>query len=149
MLISVSISEFTMYQACLFHANADRNLRAVVSKHLEQFGVTRMEWLLLAAASGRRGGLHMSALADLLNVSLPQVTALANKLLRAGLVEQRVEPRDRRSRSLVATRRGKDLNKKIEISMRNAMREWLADIPRPQLEIYMNTVMQLAADREI
>lgn len=145
----MSISELTMYQACLYHANADRNLRSVVSRHLERFGVTRMEWLLLAAVSNKPSGMHMSAIADLLNVSLPQVTALANGLLKSELVIQKVEPRDRRSRSLAATRRGKDLIKKIELSMRDALRDWLADIPRAQLETYMQTVMQLAADRKI
>lgn len=145
----MSISELTMYEACLLHANADRNLRTMVSRHLEKFGITRMEWLLLAAACEHSSGLHMSALSQLLNVSLPQVTALANRLLDAGLVSQRVEARDRRSRSLTATRRGKELIKKIEISMRNFLRDWLSDIPREQLEIYMQTVAQLATEKKI
>lgn len=136
-----------MYQACLLHASADRNLRAMVSRHLERFAITRMEWLLLSAVcEAGHSGIRMTSLSQLLNVTLPQITALTNGLLEAHRVEQRIDPRDRRSRSLYATKKGRLLIEQVEQSMRSAMREWLADIPRQQLEIYMMTIKQLASD---
>ena len=143
----MSMTDLTMYQACLLHASADRNLRGMVSKHLERFAITRMEWLLLSAVSeAGHTGIRMTSLAQLLNVSLPQITALTNGLLEAHRVEQRIDPKDRRSRSLYATKKGRQLIEQVEQSMRGAMREWLADIPRAQLEIYMRTIQQLASD---
>lgn len=141
----MKVTELTMYQACLLHSRADRILRGVVSSHLEGFRITRMEWLLLSAiVESKSMKLSMTELAKILNVSLPQVTALVTGLLKDGLVEQHEATHDRRSRFVSATAKGKELITQIEVSMRNTLREWLADIPRPQLAMYMLTVQQLA-----
>lgn len=136
----------TMYQACLLHARADRHLRGLVSAHLEQFKITRMEWLLLAACNSAPYGEGMSALARVLDVSLPQITALAMSLVDAGLIQQSTDRQDKRARIITITSKGQELIVAIEKSMRGALREWLAFIPRPQLEVYMHTV-QLLADQ--
>jgi hypothetical protein len=69
--------EITMYQACLLHSRADRALRLVIARQLDQFNVTMMEWLLMGAvSSGPKDGMTMSAVAAALDVTLPQVTAL-------------------------------------------------------------------------
>ncbi len=144
----MKVSELTMYQACLLHSRADRTLRGVVTSHLEQFKITRMEWLLLAAiVESDSKALSMTDLAQILSVSLPQVTALVTNLLKDGLVKQREAKHDRRSRFVSASAKGRTLISKIEMSMRNTLREWLADIPRPQLEVYMLTVKQLAEEK--
>ncbi len=143
----MNITEMTMYRACLLHTRADRTLRAVVSMHLESYGITRMEWLLLATVGeGPMGGRSMSSLASTLDVSLPQLTALTIGLLGHKLVRQTTSTRDRRSRDISATPKGVKLIKDVEHTMRGALRVWLADIPREQLEIYMRTVQQLAAE---
>ncbi len=142
------MSDLTMYQACLLHSRADRTLRAVVSSHLEKLRITRMEWLLLAAVcEDPVEGIGMTALAVTLDVSLPQVTALLSHLLKGGFVKQREATNDRRMRYVSATKKGRVLIATIETSMRDTLKQWLVDIPRPQLEIYMRTVQQLATRR--
>jgi len=144
----MTMSDLTMYQACLLHSRADRTLRAVVSSHLEKLRITRMEWLLLAAVcEGPAEGIRMTALAVTLDVSLPQVTALFGHLLKDGFVKQREAANDRRMRYVSATKKGRVLIATIETSMRGALKDWLANIPRPQLETYMLTVQQLAESR--
>jgi DNA-binding MarR family transcriptional regulator len=133
----------------LLHARADRTLRGVVSAHLEKYGVTRMEWLVLAAVcEGPPTGMCMGELARLLDVSLPQVTALVNKLVAQDLVQQQAAPQDRRARYVTRTAKGYRLIKKIETGMRGTLKEWLADIPMPQLEAYMRTIHALAYRRQ-
>lgn len=135
----------SMYQACLMHARADRALRLVVAKQLEEFDLTMMEWLLLATvAAAPREGMTMSAVASALDVTLPQVTALANSLVRTKLIRQKVSSHDRRSRYLTSTISGKRLMAKVEEATDNSMRQWLGDIPDEQVHIYMATVEKLA-----
>lgn len=100
--------------------------------------------MLAAVSDGPPSGLSMGTLAQLMDVSLPQVTALVNGLVESGLVQQHAAPQDRRARYVTRTAKGHALIKKIEASMRDALRQWLADIPRPQLEAYMRTVYELA-----
>lgn len=136
----------TMYEACLQHARADRALRAVVSGQLEGLKITMMEWLLLGiVANGPEKGLSMSAVAQSLDVTLPQVTALVSNLVKQRLVKQKTQSYDRRSRHVMATAKGKALLEQIEASVGSAMRNWLEDIPKQQLVAYFDTVKQLAA----
>lgn len=134
-----------MYEACLLHSRADRALRVVVSRQLEQFNVTMMEWLLLGVVTtGPKEGLTMSLVASSLDVTLPQVTALTASLTRGKLIKQKVSRQDRRSRRLLSTPAGKRLLDDIEQAINGAMHEWLSEIPREQLKQYFETVKLLA-----
>ncbi len=134
-----------MYQACLMHARADRALRLLIANQLEQFDLTMMEWLLLATVcNGPREGMTMSAVAGTLDVTLPQITALTNSLVKTRLVKQKVSSQDRRSRQLTCTIAGKRLIARIEDAVNDSMKQWLGDIPHDQLENYMHTVEKLA-----
>lgn len=135
----------TMYKACLLHSRADRALRLVVSRRLEQFNVTMMEWLLIGVVNnGAKEGMTMSAVASALDVTLPQVTALTASLTKLKLLKQKVSRQDRRSRRLVTTANGKKLLTEIEQEVNKAMREWVADIPQDKLGVYFETVEILA-----
>lgn len=135
----------SMYQACLLHSRADRALRMVVSRQLEQFNVTMMEWLLMGVVcAGPKEGMTMSAVAGALDVTLPQVTALTASLTKAKLLKQKVSRQDRRSRRLQATPAGKRLLEDIEKAVNTALRDWVADIPPDQLKQYLQTVTLLA-----
>lgn len=140
------VDSVNMYEACLTHARADRALRLVVAKQLERFDLTMMEWLLMATVSGSPGkGMTMSAVAQALNVTLPQVTALANNLVRSKLIKQKINTRDKRSRYLTATPAGKRLIERVEVVIDDTLRTWLANIPKDQLRDYMNTLEMIAA----
>jgi DNA-binding MarR family transcriptional regulator len=135
----------TMYETCLYHSRTDRALRAVVGRCLEKYHVTMMEWLLLGlVGSGPTEGWNMSALARLLEVTMPQVTALTSHLLEQKLVKQKAAKQDRRNRYVLITGRGKTLLENIEEDIKIAMKEWLASISEDQLKAYVNTVRQIS-----
>lgn len=137
--------EINMYEACLMHARADRALRLVVSKQLEQFELTMMEWLLMATVCcSPHSGMTMSNVAGALNVTLPQVTALANNLVRSKLIKQKVNIRDKRSRYLMATPAGKRLIGRVEVAINDSLRQWLGRIPKENLALYIQTVKMIA-----
>ena len=138
-------SGMTMYEASLLHSRADRALRAVVSRRLEQFQLTMMEWLLLGTVKhAGKEGLTMSAAASTLDVTLPQVTSLSASLTRAKLLRQRVNRQDRRSRRLVATAAGQKLVSETEEATSSVLDDWLADVPPDEFDAYMKTVKTLA-----
>lgn len=140
----------TMYEACLAHSRADRALRLVVSKQLEKFNVTMMEWLLMSVVEkGPKEGMTMSAVASSLDVTLPQVTALTASLTKLKLLKQKVSRQDRRSRRLVMTVAGKKLLAEIEEVVNKAMREWVSDVPEDQLKVYLKTVEILANRKQM
>jgi MarR family transcriptional regulator, transcriptional regulator for hemolysin len=135
----------TMYETCLLHARADRALRTVVAKQLEGFKVTMMEWLLLGVVhGGPEKGLSMSSIAEALDVTLPQVTALVTNLVKMRLVKQKTQAHDRRSRHVVVTNRGNIMLADMEEAISAVMRIWLEGIPRDQLQRYFDTVRLLA-----
>lgn len=137
-----------MYESCLLHARADRALRALVGLKLEQYKLTMMEWLLLGVVnSGPPEGMSMSSVAQTLDVTLPQVTALANKLLNQKLVKQKTQTKDRRSRFIRTTSKGAGILDEIEQTLTVTLKEWLSEIPRDQLEQYMLTIEWLAKHR--
>ncbi len=139
-------SSLTMYEACLLHSRADRALRVMVSRQLERFDVTMMEWLLMGVvATGPPEGLTMSSVAATLDVTLPQVTALTASLTKTKLLRQKVSRQDRRSRRLMPTPACRRLLDEIERSIKAAMLEWMADIPSDQLGTYFETIRLLAA----
>ena len=135
----------SMFEACLLHSRADRALRVVVTRQLEQFDVTMMEWLLLGAVNnGPKDGLTMSAVAEALDVTLPQVTALTAGLIKSKFLKQKVSRQDRRSRRLIVGASGKRLLAGIKQAMALGMQEWIAGIPTEQLQTYFKTVEFLA-----
>lgn len=138
----------TMYQACLLHARADRVLRMVVAEGLEQWKLTMMEWLLLGVINeGPDNGITLSDIARRLDVSQPQVTALMNKADKQSLVRQKVQRSDRRSRRVVLSAKGSRLLAEVEAGLSHTIQDWLTELPRDQLQAYMDTVLYISMSR--
>lgn len=136
-----------MYKACLLHSRAERVLKHLVSKRLEKRGINRMGWLLLASISEpskHDEGHTMGELAEVLDIRLSQLTALASKMNREGLLLQIISPKDKRTKYVRATPKGTKLLDDIEIVMREAMKDWLAQVEKDDLLSYMNTVENLS-----
>lgn len=141
-------NSISMYEACLLHSRADRALRVVVSRQLEKFDVTMMEWLLMGVVcAGPKEGMTMTAVASALDVTLPQVTALTASLTKSKLIKQKVSRQDRRSRRLACMPAGKKLLEQTESAITVAMKEWTAGIPQHQLGVYFDTVKSLADNK--
>jgi DNA-binding MarR family transcriptional regulator len=144
----MQLNDLTMYKACLLHSKSERVLKGLVSKTLDDWDLNRMQWLLLATSdtpSNHPLGHTMSELADILDIKMSQVTALMSSMVEAKLISQQVSNEDRRTRYVKTTRRGKKLLEEIEKGLRKAMRQWLGEIPRDQLAIYMKTVQELGS----
>lgn len=139
------LDNISMYEACLLHSRADRALRMVVARELEQFDITMMQWLLLATTDkGPASGVRMSELSVALDVTMPQITALMNDLIKLKLAKQKVNNSDRRSRRLTVTTLGKKQLQKIEAAVDQKLPEWLENVPSDELQSYLSTVKRLS-----
>jgi len=140
-----NLSAISMYQACLMHSRAERVLKTIVAKHLKSFEITRMEWIVVATldSNKRAAGYTMSELSEVLDIKLSQLTILTSGVVALGMAKQVTSPNDKRTKLVTITPKGKKLIDKIEKSMRQALREWLSDIPRDQLTSYMQTLKLL------
>lgn len=137
--------QISIYDMCLLHSRADRALRTLVSRQLDKFDLTMMEWLTLETVKrSPKEGLTMSSVATTLEVTLPQITALSSSLAKSKLVKQKVSRQDRRSRRLSLTESGRKLLADIEQAA-GSLLDWTADIPPEQLQAYIQTVKHLAS----
>ncbi len=145
----MDFDSITMYKACLLHSRSERALKGLIARHLDEWGITRMEWLLLATAaepSKHEEGHTMSEIAEVLDIRLSQLTALATDMNKEGLLTQTISSKDRRTKYVKITTRGIKFLDTVELSMRAAMKEWLSDVPIENLAIYLQTVYDLGAN---
>lgn len=135
-----------MYEICLLHARSDRALRSQIASLLEESKITMMEWLLLGVvADGSSKGSTMSDVAKSLHVTLPQVTALVNKLLPLKLIKQKSASSDRRSRLVSLTSKGQlvfDENKKI---MESAQAQLFEGMSKDDVDAYTKVLTKLTS----
>lgn len=134
-----------MYEICLLHARSDRAFRAAVAEKLEQSKITMMEWLLLGVVSkGSNKGVSMSDIAQTLTVTLPQVTALVNKLLPAKLIKQKSASSDRRSRLVSLTSKGQLAFDEMSELLDASKESIFASAPAEQLDEYLAVLKRLS-----
>lgn len=140
----------TYYQTSLSHVRADRVYRTIISQQLEPFKLNLMEWLMLGVINdASKAGITLSKIAEALDVSQPQVTALMTSVSNQGLVRQKTLRQDRRSRSVVLSVRGLRLLDKIEETINAYMDQWLSQVPPDQYQAYleiMGRMSQFKAD---
>lgn len=136
-----------MHELLLMHAKADRNLRGVVATAIEKSSLTMTEWLALAViAAGPKEGLRMGEVAQALDVTLPQVTALTNNLLDRKLCKQRVFAGDRRGRQVIATLKGKRTLVSLEVEVGRAIEAFSGSVEPEQLQAYIATTRQFSGE---
>jgi len=142
----VNVSDTTIYEVSLLLTKADRSFRLAVSRQLEPIGVSMMQWLLMSTVGkGPVAGLKMREVADALNVTMPQITALMNDLIKKKLVAQKVNKLDKRSRKLVLTTLGAQQLKDIEPKLQKAMAEFFdKKLTASEVEAYFSAAAKLA-----
>ena len=135
----------TAYEACLIHAKTERNLRQLIAAELEEYQLTKNEWLLLATiAKSSAHGYGIGDFATLLDVGMPHVTMLVKGLTEKKLVRQKKDESDRRRRDLVVTKKAESLIVDTEARIKEALKTYLSDVPREKLDTYYEVLTLLA-----
>lgn len=136
-----------MSEFFLAHAKADRALKSVVSEVIQKSSLSMTEWLALAViANGPREGTRMGVVAEMLNVTLPQVTALATDLIEKKLCKQHVYVDDRRGRLVLPTLKGRRLLGNLELDMHDLMQKRFSDMDPVQVKSYLDVTHYLSGE---
>jgi DNA-binding MarR family transcriptional regulator len=80
------------------------------------------------------GEMTVGRLAEMFDMGLPGASLLADRLVRAGLVERRVDAADRRRVLLSLTRAGDRLVTELRDGSQALLRRWLTMLPAQDLE---------------
>ncbi len=140
-----SMSEFF-----LMYNEAERALKAAIEPELQRYSLTMIEWLALSTiADAPKEGIRMGAIADRLNIALPQATALIAKLIEKKLCKQHIAHDDHRGRQVQVTLKGRRLLGNMELDSQLAFEALSASIDPDQLESYLAVMQQLARPAEI
>jgi DNA-binding MarR family transcriptional regulator len=99
-------------------------MRMTVSKRLASYDLTLNEWLLLEAITmAPSTGLSITAAASALDMSMPQTTLLAGKLVKSRLARQKTQSYDKRSRHVIVTAKGKHISTKVRGQLMGLLEE--------------------------
>ncbi|WP_375563326.1 MarR family winged helix-turn-helix transcriptional regulator [Bernardetia sp. OM2101] len=115
-------------------------------------GLTTQQWMVLLYVQGdtnipyaeeriQEGGILASDIAEALNVSRPNITNLLQILADKGLITQDKDPKDKRRKVLVLTRKGRDAIAKVAPLRENANRRLLYDFSEEEKEDLLSKLM--------
>lgn len=140
------ISDVTTYQAGIVQATMHRKLQKFCDEILEPYGITKMQWLIIGTVFDHKStGVRISDLSRIMGTNLPYMTNTINRLVDKRILNRVVSQLDQRSSLITIAPTFAPKCKKIELLLRNALREKIyADINYDDFRIYMKVLYKLS-----
>lgn len=104
--------------------------------------LTRSQWQVLAQLT-RHEGIHQGALADLLEIKAITLVRLLDRMEKAGLVQRRPDPNDRRVRKLYLTAKAHPLLAEMRMMGTAAREEALKGINKSDRDTLLETLITM------
>lgn len=114
-------------------ARAARSWRARLDEQLRHTGLTQARWVTLAYLSVSGGGLTQRALAELVGVECPTLGRCLDSLEARGLIERRLDDRDRRAKRVYLTESAEPVLEEINRIAANLRQELLSEVSSEDL----------------
>ncbi len=115
-------------------ATIARQIRLSFDERVEQMGVTRAKWALLATVS-RRPGATQREIAALLEISDVTAGRMIDKVCTDGMLERRASPGDRRAYQIFLTPNAQPILEKLGEAARSHEAQMLAGLDDAELEM--------------
>lgn len=131
------------YSVMLAKMRAFRATKVVIAAALKPFDITIMQWLFLGVVAKENGTTAM-AVAHALQISMPLVTRFSKQLHDKGFIRIEPDKQDKRTKHITLSATGKHLLEESEPVVRQALKAWLEEIPRDQVETYIHVILQVA-----
>ena len=119
-----------------------RLLRRRFEEKARLLKLTRSQWQVLAQLT-RNEGIHQGALADLLEIKAITLVRLLDRMEKAGLVQRRSDPTDRRVRKLYLTAKAHPLLAEMRMMGTAAREEALKGISKSDRETMLETLITM------
>lgn len=120
-----------------------RNYRRQLDRGLAQLALSHASGLAVMVLGRLGDGVRQGALADELGIEPPSIVPLVDQMERAGLVERRIDPSDKRARTLHLTDAGRALAQTAEERSREIREELFAGTDPKELEIALRVLDRL------
>ena len=122
--------------------DTQRQLRKHFDRRATRLELTRAQWRALKA-TGRHEGLSQTELAEYLDMEPIAVGRVIDRLQKAGFVERRADPGDRRRWRLYSTPKAHAIVDEMEVIAAGLRDDALRDIPRADLDALMQTLTKM------
>lgn len=143
---SGDLSTVTTYDSGIAQATMHRKLQKFCDDVLKPYGITKMQWLIVGTVyEHRQTGIRVSDLARIVGTNLPYMTNSVNVLEHKNILERLENQLDSRSSIIAIESDFAPKCKKIEQTLRDALRQKIyADISPDDFRIYLKVLYALA-----
>jgi DNA-binding MarR family transcriptional regulator len=125
--------------------NLQRTLNKTLRQASTQEGVTPQQATILRILN-HEGQTPMNKIALQLQVSKPNITGIADRLEKKGLIEKSENQKDRRSTTIQLSPKGKELQTKINQNYTNALRAGLKELTPAEQEKLTSGLKKFSAE---
>jgi len=102
------------YTSGLLFTKAHKAVRLRIYDVLEKYDLNPTYWSILGATAQASEGIRLARVAEIVDMTAPMITVMANDLTEKGLIKRVPHHSDGRAKLLVMTPRGKKLAAAIE-----------------------------------
>jgi DNA-binding MarR family transcriptional regulator len=132
--------QLTTYQQARLQVVGYRAIQAEVHSLLDSFGLNTSQWVILGWLYDHPAGLRITALAEILDVETPLITALLQPLVKNRFVTQKTDPSDKRARLASLTEKGVGLVTKLEPQLTTYLERFNKNISQAELDNYFQVL---------
>lgn len=122
-----------------------RLLRREYDKRIKDLGLTRAQWVALAALI-QQDGQTQTELAFILDMGRAPLGTLIDRLERDGWVERKPDPEDRRANRVYITKKIQPLLSKLTQVGTEVYKAATAELPEHEIERVINTLARIKAN---
>ena len=143
----MNLRNTTTYQAGVIQAAANRRLQKISDSLLEQFGLTKMQWIIVGTVldAGNKG-IRVSELAERIGTTMSYLTNAVNLLESREILERKDDEKDTRSKYIAVIPSYVPTCKAIEKAFRDGLRKSIyAKIDATEFATYMKVMSELGS----
>lgn len=140
MISKRSALRLTTYQKARLQVVGYRAIQTEVTELLGQYELNTTQWIILGWLYDNPAGMRITAVAEVLEVEVPLITALMQPLQRNKLISLKPDPTDRRAKLATVTKAGVGLVAKLEPAMAAQLAVFDNSIKSSEMDSYFNAL---------
>ena len=127
-------------------STAQHNVFQYLSVKLSSLGITPSQYSVLSCLWGR---IHATPkqLAEILGIETSTVSGLLDRLQKTGLIDRIVNSEDRREVQVIATQKGRDLEKPVTVIIDDMNKEVLKTFTQDEIDKLKSMLRIIAAEK--
>jgi DNA-binding MarR family transcriptional regulator len=133
-------AKLTTYQKARLQVVGYRAIQSEVSELLSQYELNTSQWIILGWLYDNPSGMRITAVAEILEVEVPLITALMQPLQRNKLIVLKTDVSDRRAKLATLTKAGVALVAKLEPAMAAQLAAFDSSIKSSEMDSYFSAL---------